>query len=396
MTPRPDSSLGLSSEPSTSGSGEGEPGSAPPTTAELSALPSKVILTGAGGWLGRRLVDALTTGLTGVPPFDQPTELAELRLLYHDADRAQGAPSAPSRAQVLHGDLQREDTRRALLKGAEGALLIHTAGVIHPRRVRDFDRVNHVATAELLKEAAAQGVRRAVVISSNSPIGCNPHAEHRFDEDAPFDPYLGYGVSKMAMERAVRSIEGAGALEAVIVRPPWFYGPYQPPRQTLFFEMIRRGRAPIVGSGENRRSMVYIDNLCQGVLRAARVPAARGRVYWIADAEAYTMNQIIGTVAELMESELGYEVSPRRLRLPHAVGELATLADRSLQALGIYQQKLHVLGEMNKHIAVSVARARRELGYEPTVSLREGMRQSLLYCVEQGLLPKPRGAARWG
>ncbi len=359
---------------------------------ELSALPSKVILTGAGGWLGRRLVDALTAGLSGVPPFEQPTELSELRLLYHAADRAQATPSAPAQALVVHGDLERAETRQALLKGAEGALLIHAAGVIHPRRVRDFDRVNHLATAALLKEAAEQGVRRAVVISSNSPVGCNPNAEHRFDEDAPFNPYLGYGASKMAMERAVRSIEEAGTLETVIVRPPWFYGPYQPARQTLFFKMIREGRAPIVGSGENRRSMVYIDNLCQGVLRAARVERARGGVYWIADAEAYTMNQIIDTVAELMETELGYQVSPRRLRLPHVAGELATLADRGLQALGVYQQKLHVLGEMNKHIAVSVTRARRELGYEPTVSLREGMRQSLLYCVEQGLLPKPRGS----
>ncbi len=72
-------------------------------------------------------------------------------------------------------------------------------------------------------------------------------------------------------------------IETVLVRPPWFYGPNQPPRQTLFFRMIRAGKAPIVGSGRNLRSMSYIDNLCQGLLLAAMTPRANGQTYWIAD-----------------------------------------------------------------------------------------------------------------
>ena len=69
--------------------------------------------------------------------------------------------------------------------------------------------------------------------------------------------------------------EVAAGLDAVIVRPPWFYGPYQPARQTTFFRMVRTGRFPIVGDGRQRRSMVYVDNLVDGVVRAElrRVPA---------------------------------------------------------------------------------------------------------------------------
>src|SRR5690606_2843489 len=164
-------------------------------------------------------------------------------------------------------------------------------------------------------------------------------------------------------EQAVERVQQAGRLETVVVRPPWFYGPYQPPRQTLFFEMIRDGRAPIVGSGENMRSMVYIDNLCQGVLLAALVPRANGRVYWIADREAYSMNQIIDTVERLLEREFGFEVRHRRLRLPHLAGEVATLIDGAAQRAGVYLQKIHVLGEMNKSSACSIERAEGELGY---------------------------------
>ena len=63
-------------------------------------------------------------------------------------------------------------------------------------------------------------------------------------------------------------------LDAVIVRPPWFYGPHQPPRQTTFFRMVRTGRFPVIGDGEQRRSMVYVDNLVDGVLAAELTPTA--------------------------------------------------------------------------------------------------------------------------
>ena len=67
-----------------------------------------------------------------------------------------------------------------------------------------------------------------------------------------------------------------GAFETVVIRPPWFYGPGQPPRQALFFTMIKDGKAPLVGRGDNRRSMAYIDNICQGLLLCERVEQARG------------------------------------------------------------------------------------------------------------------------
>jgi nucleoside-diphosphate-sugar epimerase len=72
------------------------------------------------------------------------------------------------------------------------------------------------------------------------------------------------------------------------------------------------------------------------------------------------------------------------MRLPGLASEFAWLADKTLQALGFYHQKMHVLSEMNKTIACSVKRAEQELGYLPTVALEEGMRRSLKWCAESG------------
>ena len=186
-----------------------------------------------------------------------------------------------------------------------------------------------------------------------------------------------YGRSKMLMEQAVAAVAATGAIEAVVIRAPWFYGPWQPPRQTLFFRMVRDGKAPIVGGGHGLRSMSYIDNLCHGLLLAALAPQARGETYWIADERPYSMNEIVDTVERLLEKEFGQTCTHGRLRLPGIASEVAGIADRVLQAAGIYHQKIHVLSEMNKTIACSVDRAGRELGYAPRVALEEGMRRSL-------------------
>ena len=235
----------------------------------------------------------------------------------------------------------------------------------------------------LLNAAITAGVKRAVVVSSNSPCGCNPHPDHLFDELSPYNPYLNYGRSKMQMELAIKTVQDR--LETVIIRAPWFYGPNQPPRQTLFFRMIREGKAPVVGNGNNLRSMSYVDNLCQGLVLAAGTDLAKNQVYWIADKRPYSMNEILDTVERLLETEFNRKCAHKRLRLPGFASSFAYMADSTLQTLGLYHQKIHVLSEMNKTIACSVARAEQELGYRPAVELQEGMRRSLRWCVDQGL-----------
>jgi nucleoside-diphosphate-sugar epimerase len=147
--------------------------------------------------------------------------------------------------------------------------------------------------------------------------------------------------------------------------------------------MIRDGKAPIVGDGNNLRSMAYVDNLALGLILAAAAPGAAGRTYWIADERPYTMNEIVDTVERLLETEFGIACAHKRLRLPSIASEVAWVADKTLQGLGLYHQKIHVLSEMNKTIACSIERAKAELGYRPPVALEEGMRRSLRWMLAQ-------------
>lgn len=337
---------------------------------------SNVLITGADGWLGTNLLAALHEGIPGVPGIERPFAAAKLRCLVAPGSEP-FAEFAGGRVERCTGDLRDANAVERFVQGASGGTLFHLAGIIHPRRVRDLEDVNVAGTRHVLEAARRAGVRRAVVMSSNSPLGCNPHPDHLFDEESPYNPYMGYGRSKMRMEELVNGMGEEGPMETVIVRAPWFYGPYQPARQVLFFRMIQGGKAPIVGSGESRRSMAYLENLAQGLLLAATVEAAAGRTYWIADERPYSMNEVVDTIERLMETELGLEVAHKRLKLPHLAGSVATVLDGLIQRTGLYHQKMHVLSEMNKTIACAVDRAKTELGYAPTVALEEGMRRSL-------------------
>lgn len=344
-----------------------------------------ILVTGAQGWLGSRLVEVLAQGLPGLPGFEPSRNPPRLRCLALPGTNTDHLTKANPNTEVVAGDLRTQADCTRFCAGAKGAILFHTAGIIHPRSVREFYEINTEGTKRLLEAAVSAGVRRAVVVSSNSPCGCNPHPDHLFDESSPYAPYMNYGRSKMLMELAVKDLQTAGSLETVIIRPPWFYGPNQPPRQTLFFKMIREGKAPIVGSGENLRSMGFVDNLCQGLILAGRTDRANGQTYWIADRRPYSMNDIINTVERLIETEFQKPCAHKRMRLPGIASSVAYAMDGLLQRAGLYHQKIHVLSEMNKTIACSVVKAEQELNYRPQVELEEGMRRSLAWCVHQGL-----------
>jgi nucleoside-diphosphate-sugar epimerase len=351
-------------------------------TVATRSAPTTTIVTGAAGWLGTALMHALTQPESAWRRAGTIRPLVSTRV---EADRLRSLAGRGEVAiQPVVGDLTDPSTLESLAGEVDGEIdVLHAAGVIHPRRIADFEAVNVGGTTAMLALARRAGVRRFVHVSSNSPFGTNAHPGDRFRNDEPYHPYYGYGASKMRAELAVFDAVDAG-LDAVIVRPPWFYGPHQPPRQTTFFKMVRTGKFPIIGRGDQARSMVYVDNLVQGVLRAELVATDPGRGWWIADDHPYSLTEIVETVGRALADE-GFDVSSKSMRVPAVVGRVAELADSVIQRTGRYNQQIHVLGEMDKNIACDISVARRELGYEPAVELYEGMRRSIRWCIEQGL-----------
>ena len=196
---------------------------------------------------------------------------------------------------------------------------------------------------------------------------------------------MGYGSSKLEAEQLVQRSHDRGDVETVIVRAPWFYGPFQPARQTQWFAAVRKGRFPLVGPGRSSRSMAFTGNLVSGLLLAETATAAPGRAYWIADAEPYELAEILAQVRAALAAE-GLEVSGGQPKLPALAGVVATELDRLLQSRGRYVQALHVLGELKDTIACDITRARVELGYDPQV---EPVRR---HAREHPLVPRARAA----
>ncbi len=326
----------------------------------------KALVTGAPGWLGTQFVEILMA------------RNWDIRCLV-----LEGMPDESLRklgAEIVWGDITTPESLDGVTDGIE--IVFHIVGLVHAKffDVQNFFRVNTEGTRNILQCAIKAGVRRFVYVSSNSPVGCNYEKDVLMSEFTPPRPYMAYGKSKVLSEGLVNKAFVQGKLETVILRPCWFYGPGQPARQTRLMRMIQDGNVPLFGTGSNLRSMTYIGSLCEALLLAAEIENAKGETYWIADERSYPTLEIYQTIADL----LGVELKTRNI--PGFFSDMAMAADWTLQRLGMYQQEIHVVGELNKNIACSIEKAKKDLGYQPRIDLREGMKKSIEWAREQGLL----------
>lgn len=329
------------------------------------------LVTGAPGWLGDTLVETLLKGSS-----EFQVETRKVRCLVLPGQNASHLEAMG--AEIVRGDITDPTTLMTVAKGVDS--VIHCAGLIHPKRISQLFDINTRGVENMITAASYAGVKRFVMVSSNSPAGTNRSRDIMMKEsDAP-RPYKAYGRSKLQAENIVKRFWEQGKIETVIVRPCWFYGPNQPARQSTFFNMIKKGNPIVFGDGNNLRSMSYVDNIVQGLVLAEKVEKAAGNTYWIADERPYPTLEIYRTVAELLGVK---ELSPRHI--PGFSCYIAEIADELIQATGMYWTEMHVAAEMNRNIACSIEKAKAELGYKPTVELREGMRRSIEWCRKKGM-----------
>lgn len=330
------------------------------------------LVTGAPGWLGTRLLEVLTDAADPLQRFSMHKERRVKALVLPNISTT----SLPKAAELVPGNVL---DKASLAKAMEGVdTVFHLVGLIHPKKIQQLFDINTTGTLNVLEAAAKAGVKRVVMISSNSAAGLGKNMK----ESDPAKPYMAYGRSKLQAEQHVLRFVAEKKLEAVILRPCWFYGPGngQPERQLRFFRMIQKGNPILFGSGRSLRSMSYLDNTIQGILLAEKTPEANGQIYWIADGKPYESIEIYRTIAKLF----GTELKPRKI--PGLASFICRIIDRLLQAVGMYITEFHVAGEMDRDIACDISKAQRELGYKPEVELEEGMRRSIAWAREkQGL-----------
>lgn len=320
----------------------------------------KVLLTGAPGWLGSRLLDELLR------------RGRDVRCLIH--------PAADASALEKSCEIVRADIRdaRAVAGSCEGIRSVfHFAAIIHSLRTSVIEDINVSGTRNIVQEAARAGVRRLVFMSSNAAQGSLDAG--LMTESGQMKPTSAYGRSKLRCEQIVRAIEGK-LLTTTTVRCPMFYGPGQPARMTKLMRMVRSGRPPVFGDGKNLRSMAYVDNVIAGLLLAEASERAAGQTYWLADQRPYTTIEVFDAIA----AALGVKARPQHL--PELIASACRVADEALERIGLHSMNIHVVGESIQGIACSIEKARSELGYEPSVEIEEGFRRAVIWCRERGLI----------
>lgn len=233
---------------------------------------SRVLVTGASGFIGRALVPALVIAGYEVraagrrlPPFEPPVEA------------------------VSHGDLEAEAGWPPFLAGVD--FVVHLAGIAHTGPgvpEARYDRVNHQATAALADAARKAGVRRMVLVSTiRAQTG--PRADHVLTEGDPPQPTDPYGRSKLAAEAAL----ARSSVDFVVLRPVLVYGPGV---KGNLHTLARLAALPMplpFGAFTNRRSLLSVDNLVAAITFVLGHAQSSGETYVVSDLQPVSLAQIV-------------------------------------------------------------------------------------------------------
>jgi nucleoside-diphosphate-sugar epimerase len=327
-------------------------GTVPPQT------PRSVFITGARGFIGATLAERYRS--QGV----------EVRGVDVAGDPERGVVAADVSEP---GDWQRH---------AEGCeVVFHTAALITFAPALDrFWRVNTLGTRRALDAAIAAGARRFVHFSSITVFGFDypDGVEETHPVRLTGVPYID---TKIASEQVVLQAQAAGELPCTIVRPGDVYGPGSQPWTRLPVEELRRGRLMLPAGGRGEISPVYVDNLVDGVTLAAAEPAAAGQVITITDGRAVQTQEFFGYYARL----LGKRRAPTApTPVVKALAGTIALAGR-VRGVEV-EVNPRAVAYVARRGTYSIAKARRLLGYEPRVSLEEGMARTERWLREEGLV----------
>lgn len=308
---------------------------------------ARVFLTGASGFIGRALAAHLRAG------GDEVTGM----------DRA-GDPGAG----VVTGDVAVTGEWQAAARDAD--VVIHTAAMVGmPSEVSRFWAVNVRGTRNAVVAARDAGAR---LVHVSSVVTFGLEFPDGVDETFPVTPTgVAYADTKIAAEQVVLQAHAAGEVEAVIVRPGDVYGPGSRPWTLLPVEMLRARRL-ILPRPAGIHSPVFVDDLVDGIARAARVPAAAGRVVTLSGGVGVPIDEFMGYY--------GRALGRRVPQLPRGVVlALARAADVAAQRLGVPNE---LTPDAVRYLAdrrgtYAIATARELLGWTPATPLEAGMERTL-------------------
>lgn len=315
----------------------------------------KTLVTGASGAIGCALVERLLS------------ENIVVRALLRKSSTSNGLNK---RAEVVEGDLNDRDSLRRAVQGVD--VIFHLAAKLHISAPADslreeYFKVNVDGTRRLAEEASSAGVRRMVFFSTVNVYGPSNRSE-TFNEDSPLKPVTIYAETKAEAEKIVLN-----TTPSVVLRLAAVYGPGMKGNYPLLMKALSKGRFIKIGDGGNRRSLVYVADVCSASLLAATDEKALGETYNVTDGSVHTLNEIIEAISAAMDKR-----APR-LHVPLAPARaLAGVFEDGARLFGV---RLPVgrgtIDKLSEDVAVSSEKIRCELGFAAQFDLRRGWQETV-------------------
>lgn len=318
-----------------------------------------VLVTGAAGFLGSHVIDLLIEQGEEPRALIRPGDDAR-RLVAADVDIRRADVGDPAALTTALRDVDR---------------VLHCAARTGPWGPwEEYQRTNVDALERLVRASMAAGVERIVHVSSITVHGNDTRgvADETARLRAERNPY---SRSKVAGEYLLQRLITELGAPVAIVRPGWIYGPRDFASFARTARMIESGRMFLIGSGENHLPLIHVRDVAQGVLLASEAAASAARAYLLVNDEPVTQRQFLAAIAGELRvppptRQIPYELALGVGALSENLGRLV----RRRQPPPVMRYGLQLLGGENRFV---ISRARRELGFSPRVSLRQGVTQSV-------------------
>lgn len=310
----------------------------------------KILVTGANGFVGSAFCHRLLE--------------ADMEINATTRSASSVLPSSDLLTNHAVGDMDSQTNWKTVLTGV--GVVVHLAARVHMMNdratdpIREFLRVNHEATANLARQAASVGVSRFVYLSSIKVNGESTEIEKPFTERDIPNPQDPYAISKLRAEQALKDISIETGMEVVIVRPPLIYGPGVKANFLKLLEIVGWGIPLPLGCVNNKRSYIYVGNLCDALLQCAVNPAAAGHTFLVDDGNAVSTAQLVNSIAQVLGS------TSRLIPVPiHLMRGMARLAGKTT-----------AMDRLTKSLVIDSSRINAELGWAPPFSFAQGLQDT--------------------
>jgi NAD dependent epimerase/dehydratase len=313
----------------------------------VSAIDGRAILvTGAGGFIGGHLTAELVRRGARVRAFLRYNSRNETGTLnWFDSD-------VGSAVELAFGDLRDIESVTRAMKGIDlvfhlGAQIAIPYSYVNPR---DFFETNVLGALNVAEGALGNGVEQLVHVSSSEVYGSAQHVPIK--EDHPLEPQSPYAASKLGADKLMDSYHRAFGLPVAVVRPFNTYGPHQSARAivpTIISQALTSDTIQL-GSLTPRRDLTYVTDTAAGMIAAAVEQTAVGRTVQLGTGRDVSIAELVELVGQLMGKQLIVREDPQRIR------PAASEVDRLLS---------------------SPALAKRLIGWEPNVNLRDGLGETI-------------------